>query len=90
MIDCRGVLAGIIAGRYLAFFLVRRVEKGKKGFIGGERRVYREAVVASRAYTISLAEGVMTPNPITIDPTAGASIMVGEVIGRLPVVVGEG
>lgn len=91
--DSGGELAGIIARRDLAFFLARRVKKGKKGFIRRrERHVYKEAVVASRIYTISLAEDVMTPNPITIDPTAdvaeAASIMVEEEIGCLPVVAG--
>ncbi len=82
VVDENGKLLGVIAKRDLAF-LATPIRRGPS-FIKGRG--------GTRFYTIQLAEDIMTPNPITVEPdmdaAEAAALMYRERIGVLPVVDG--
>ena len=85
----REELVGVIAKRDLAF-VATPVRRGSTTFI----RIRGRARAPRRVYTIHLAEDIMTPNPLTVEPEVDAAeaakLMLEERIGILPVVSGDG
>jgi CBS domain-containing protein len=86
-------VVGVVTKRDLAFTSVPP-RYGRNGFykVKAVDR-YRDKIVSLRVYTIPIAEDIMTPNPITVNPDVdsaeAASIMIREDIGILPVVVDD-
>ena len=92
IIEEDGRPVGVIAKRDLAFLATIPLPKGgkkKRVYKVRERDPIRDRVMTTRIYLAPIAEDVMTPNPITIDPNEdlakAAEIMVRESIGVLPV-----
>lgn len=80
VVDGDGRLVGVIAKRDLAF-LATPVKRGPS---------FVRSRGGARLYTIQLAEDIMTPNPLTVEPgmdaAEAAELMYRERIGVLPVV----
>ncbi|GBF09666.1 conserved hypothetical protein [Aeropyrum pernix] len=89
-----GKLVGVITKRDIAFLATPVSVHGAPKYVKIKKPlVYKDRIGSTRVYLVPLAEDVMTPNPITVEPeedlAKAADIMVKEGVGILPVVDGD-